>query len=41
MNANLGLLPGIPKVRGQGKKERHAEKVSRAWTSFERWREGI
>jgi methylenetetrahydrofolate--tRNA-(uracil-5-)-methyltransferase len=37
MNANFGLLPAIPKVRGQGKKDRQAEKVSRAWRSFESW----
>lgn len=37
MNANFGLLPQIPKVRGQGKKDRQAEKVSRAWRSFETW----
>lgn len=37
MNANFGLLPVIPKVRGQGKKDRQAEKVSRAWNSFQVW----
>jgi methylenetetrahydrofolate--tRNA-(uracil-5-)-methyltransferase len=37
MNANLGLLPAVPKVRGKGKKDRHEEKVSKAWQSFERW----
>lgn len=37
MNANFGLLPAIPKVRGQGKKDRQAEKVSKAWRSFESW----
>lgn len=37
MNANFGLLPAIPKKRGQGKKDRQTEKVSKAWTSFENW----
>lgn len=37
MNANFGLLPAIPKVRGQGKKDRQAEKVARARRSFEAW----
>ncbi len=37
MNANFGLLPAIPKVRGQGKKDRQAEKVSKAWASFQTW----
>lgn len=37
MNANLGLLPMIAKVRGQGKKDRHAQKVALAWKSFESW----
>lgn len=37
MNANFGLLPTIPKVRGQGKKDRQAEKVSKAWRSYETW----
>ncbi len=37
MNANFGLLPAIPKVRGHGKKDRQAEKVARAWRSFEAW----
>lgn len=37
MNANFGLLPAIPKVRGQGKKDRQVEKVSRAWKAFEAW----
>jgi methylenetetrahydrofolate--tRNA-(uracil-5-)-methyltransferase len=37
MNANFGLLPAIPKVRGQGKKDRQIEKTRRAWETFERW----
>lgn len=37
MNANFGLLPTIPKVRGQGKKDRQTEKVSKAWRSYETW----
>ena len=37
MNANFGLLPTIPKVRGQGKKDRQTEKVSKAWRSSETW----
>jgi len=37
MNANFGLLPIIPKVRGQGKKDRQTEKVMRASRSFEEW----
>jgi methylenetetrahydrofolate--tRNA-(uracil-5-)-methyltransferase len=37
MNANFGLLPVIPKVRGQGKKDRQTEKVMRASRSFEEW----
>ena len=38
MNANLGLLPAVAKVRGKGKKDRQEEKVGRAWKSFESWR---
>ena len=41
MNANLGLLPAILKVRGKGKKDRQAEKVSKAWQSFEAWLSGL
>jgi len=37
MNANFGLLPAIPKVRGKGKKDRQAEKVSKARVAFEAW----
>ena len=37
MNANFGLLPVIPKVRGQGKKDRQTQKVMRASRSFEEW----
>lgn len=37
MNANFGLLPVIAKVRGQGKKDRQAEKVGKAWSSFQAW----
>lgn len=37
MNANFGLLPAIAKVRGQGKKDRQAQKVGKAWESFETW----
>jgi methylenetetrahydrofolate--tRNA-(uracil-5-)-methyltransferase len=37
MNANFGLLPVVAKVRGKGKKDRQAEKVSKAWQSFQQW----
>lgn len=37
MNANFGLLPAIPKVRGKGKKDRQVEKVAKAWQAFETW----
>jgi folate-dependent tRNA-U54 methylase TrmFO/GidA len=37
MNANFGLLPIVPKVRGKGKKDRQAEKVARASQSFDGW----
>ena len=37
MNANFGLLPAIAKVRGKGKKDRQAEKVAKAWKSFDEW----
>ena len=37
MNANFGLLPTVAKVRGKGKKDRQAEKVSKAWQSFSAW----
>ncbi len=40
MNANFGLLPAIPKVRGKGKKDRQVEKVAKAWQAFESWKEG-
>lgn len=40
MNANFGLLPGIQKVRGQGKKDRQAEKISKASAAFETWLNG-
>ena len=34
MNANLGLLPTIPKTRGVGKPERKKRQCDRAWDSF-------
>jgi methylenetetrahydrofolate--tRNA-(uracil-5-)-methyltransferase len=37
MNANFGLLPAVAKVRGKGKKDRQAEKVAKAWASFDSW----
>jgi len=37
MNANFGLLPAVAKVRGKGKKDRQAEKVSKARLAFETW----
>jgi methylenetetrahydrofolate--tRNA-(uracil-5-)-methyltransferase len=40
MNANFGLLPAIPKVRGKGKKDRQVEKVAKAWQAFASWKEG-
>ena len=41
MNANFGLLPTIVKVRGKGKKDRQAEKVSKAWQTFSVWLSGV
>ncbi|MCX6117979.1 MAG: methylenetetrahydrofolate--tRNA-(uracil(54)-C(5))-methyltransferase (FADH(2)-oxidizing) TrmFO [Proteobacteria bacterium] len=37
MNANLGLLPPIPKQKGLGKSERKALQTLTAWKTFEAW----
>jgi len=37
MNANWGLVPTLPKRKGQGKKERRTAMYRRGLTSFEAW----
>ena len=38
MNANLGLLPTQPKVKGISKADRKAKQVAEAWQMFEGWK---
>ncbi len=37
MNANWGLVPDVPKVRGQGKRERREAMYRRGLTAFSEW----
>lgn len=37
MNANWSLVPALPKVRGEGKKERRARAFRRGLEAFEGW----
>jgi methylenetetrahydrofolate--tRNA-(uracil-5-)-methyltransferase len=37
MNANWGLVPALPKRKGQGKKERRTAMYRRGLASFETW----